>query len=226
MKRGMLGANPFSDLPIPTSSNSRDRVLTDAEVGAIYRAAAGLGFPFGLVIQLLMLTAQRRNEVAGLHWTEISADGMTWTIPAVRAKNGKANVVHLAPEARAILAAIPRSAKTDLVFSTNHENPVSGFSKARNRLSAGMAAAKGQPVADDWQLHDFRRTCVTWLAGAGFNTAVADKILNHTTATGITTVGMVYQRAEYLRERRQALEAWGRHVVACADGSRTTIQST
>ena len=67
-----------------------------------------------------------------------------------------------------------------------------------------------------WRLHDFRRTCVSWLAGAGFNPAVADKILNHATATGLTTVGQIYQRAEYLPERRTALEAWAEHVVACA----------
>jgi len=75
----------------------------------------------------------------------------------------------------------------------------------------------GDQQTHNWRLHDFRRSCVTWLAGAGFNPAVADKILNHSTATGMTTVGQVYQRAEYLAERRAALEAWAVHVNDCAD---------
>jgi integrase len=216
IKRGTLDANPFADLPIPTSTKSRDRVLSDMEVGAIYRTAQGLGYPFGPLLQLLMLTAQRRDEVAGMRWSEISTDGTTWKVPAERAKNRKANIVHLSPEVRAILAAIRRNVGTDLVFSTNQRTAVSGFSKVRERLGSILAAA-AEPVVDDWRLHDFRRSCVTWLAGAGFNTAVADKILNHATTTGLTTVGMVYQRAEYLPERLQALEAWARHVVACAD---------
>jgi integrase len=213
VRRGRLSTNPFAGLPVAVSNSSRDRVLSDAEIGAIYRTSEGLGYPFGPLVKLLMLTAQRRDEVAGMRWSEISADGAIWTIPAQRAKNGKAHTVHLAPEARAILARITKGNRTDLVFSTNGKTAVSGFSKMRTRLGTAMA----QPVADDWRLHDFRRTCVTWLAGAGFNTGVADKLLNHRTATGLTTVGAVYQRSQFLPERRLALERWGEHVIACAE---------
>ncbi len=217
VKRGRLDSNPFSGLPIPSANTSRDRVLTDNEIGTIFRNSENLGFPFGPLFQLLMLTAQRRDEVAGIRWSEISNEGSTWTIPASRAKNGKAHVVHLTSAARAIIAALPRSDGSDLVFTTNGRTHVSGFSKARERLGALISAnSQGQPVEDDWRLHDFRRTCVSWLAGAGFSTAVADKILNHTTATGLSTVGQVYQRQEYLSERKRALEAWTRHVEQSA----------
>jgi integrase len=219
VRRGRLETNPFAGLPVAASAASRDRVLSDREVGAIYRAATDLGYPFGPLLQLLMLTAQRRDEVAGMRWSEISKDGTTWTIPAERAKNDKAHTVHLAPAAQQILAALPHNEETDLVFSTNGKTHVSGYSKMRTRLGAAIARASEPPVADDWRLHDFRRTCVTWLAGAGFNTGVADKLLNHQTATGLTTVGAVYQRSQFLPERRVALERWAEHVVACANGS-------
>jgi integrase len=215
VKRGLMETNPFAGLPIPTATASRDRVLTDEEIGAIYRAADGLGYPFGPLIQLLLLTAQRRDEVAAMRWGDISADGMIWTVPADVAKNHKAHVVQLAPEAQAIVAALSRGTAGDFLFSTNGKTHVSGFSKARERLDR---LVEGR-TSNDWRFHDFRRTCVTWLAHAGFNPAVADKLLNHTTATGLTTVGQVYQRAEYLPERRAALEAWARHVIACASGS-------
>ena len=158
-----------------------------------------------------------------MRWSEISSDNAAWTIPAERSKNGKAHEVHLGPEASAVLAALPRQGESDLIFTTNGETAVSGFSKARERLGGLIAKSSAGTSADDWRFHDFRRTCVTWLASAGFNTSVADKILNHfdgDRADGM--VGQVYQRAEYLPERRAALEAWARHVIACASGSENT----
>jgi integrase len=217
VKRGCLTENPFANLPIPSANDSRDRVLNDDEITAICRGTSTLGYPFGPLIQLLMLTAQRRDEVAKMRWTEISQDEMTWALPAKRAKNTKAHIVHLAPEARAILAALPRRTDTDLIFTTNGRTAVSGFSKIKERLDGTISGGKPDKAITDWRFQDFRRTCVTWLAGAGFNPAVADKILNHTTATSLTTVGQVYQRAEYLPERKQALEAWARQVQDCAN---------
>jgi integrase len=215
VKRGRLDTNPFDGIPSPAANGSRDRVLNDEEIGAINRNLDKLGYPFGPLIKFLLLTAQRRDEVATIRWREISVDLTTWTQPSEKTKNRKGHIVHLAPEARELLAALPRRTDTDLIFSTNGKTAVSGFSKAKARLDSLIA--KGDPKIEiaNWRLHDFRRTCVTWLAGAGFNPAVADKILNHTTATGITTVGKVYQRAEYLQERKQALNAWARHVSMC-----------
>lgn len=217
-KRGRLSSNPFLGLPIKTATASRDRVLADDEIGTIYRAALKLGFPFGPLVIILMLTAQRRDEGAGMRWSELSSDRTTWTIPASRAKNGKAHAVHLTPATRDIIASLPKHASSDLIFTTNGRTAASGFSKAKERLvSLAAAETERDQEAQNWRLHDFRRSCVTWLAGAGFNPAVADKILNHSTATGMTTVGQVYQRAEYLAERRAALEAWAMHVNDCAD---------
>jgi integrase len=228
VKRDRLAVNPFLGLPIPAALTQRDRVLADEEVGAIYNAAGTLGYPFGPLIRLLLLTAQRRDEVAGMRWSEVSDDGTVWTLPGKRAKNGKPHIVHLSEEARAVLADVPRMTGADLVFTTTGTTPASGFSKAVDRLTAAaerhrinMAEAAGRklpPPMLGWRLHDFRRTCVTWPAGAGFSPHVADKLLNHTAAGGLSDVGRVYQRNAFLPERKAALEIWGKHALACAAG--------
>ena len=241
-KRGMVPSNPFVALPIPAGNVSRDRVLTDEEVALIWQAAGALGHPFGPLFRLLLLTAQRREEVAGMGWSELSQDWTTWTIPKERAKNGKAHVVHLAPAARAILADVPRFVwamsdegaqlpPPDLVFTTTGKTPVSGFSSARNQLDtliagirAKAAAETGQttpPALPPWRLHDFRRTAVTWMAGHGVAPHVADRLLNHVAGT-ISGVAAVYQRQQFLAERKAALEAWEGHVASIASPPQTS----
>jgi integrase len=236
VKRRRLSLNPFAGLPQVEGGNpSRDRVLTDAEIGAVWRAAGTLGEPFGCIVRLLVLTAQRREEVASLRWSELSPDMAIWTLPAARAKNGKAHVVHLAEPARVILADMPRVAGQDLVFSTTGTTAPSGFSKAKRMLDTAMAkdaaalwphAERGRrrtcgtapELAAEWRLHDLRRTAVTWLADAGFPPHVADKLLNHVSGT-IRGVAAIYQRGGFLAERKAALEAWSAHVLRCGDGS-------
>lgn len=230
--RERLPNNPLADLPAPASVASRERVLSDEEVGAIYTAAGTLGWPFGPLLRVLLLTAQRRSEVAGMRWSEINADMTVWTLPGSRVKNGQAHVVHLSEPVRAILADVPRTQGQDLVFSTTGRTAPSGFSAAVARLKtatdaerAARAEAAGlEPPGpmEDWRLHDFRRACVTWLAGAGYNPAVADKLLNHVAATGLSDVARVYQRNQFLPERKAALNAWGAHVLAMAEGKVIT----
>lgn len=225
VKRRKLALNPFQGLPLIEGANpTRDRVLADQEVGEVWRAAGGLGLPFGPVVRLLLLTAQRRAEVVGMCWGEISADGTTWTLPAARAKNGRAHVVHLSAPAQQVLAAVPRIKDRDLIFTTTGKTAPSGFSRAKLTLDAAMAkerveagASEVQAKVEGWRFHDFRRTAVTWMAGAGFPPQVADKILNHVSGT-ISGVAAVYQRHEFLAERKAALEAWGGHVMACGEG--------
>lgn len=232
MKRGKVSSNPFLALPISTGTVSRDRVLTDAEVALIWTAAGELGHPFGPLVRVLLLTAQRRDEVGGMRWSELSGDRTTWTIPKERAKNGRAHVVHLAPAVRAILADVPRfvwatldgevQPSPDLVFTTTGKTPVSGYSNAKDALDAHIAkartkaaAAAGQkapPALPPWRMHDFRRTAVTWMAGNGVAPHVADRLLNHVQGT-ISGVAAVYQRQQFLAERKAALEAWAKHIA-------------
>ena len=203
------------------------------ELALIWRAAGEAPYPFGPLFRLLLLTAQRREEVAGMRWSEISADGTIWTIPKHRAKNKRAHIVHLAPAARAILDELPRFAdaggvESDLVFTTNGKTSVSGFTRSKNKLDEKVEAARAKTAAalgkdaptplPGWRLHDFRRTAVTWMAANGVAPHVADRLLNHVQGT-ISGVAAVYQRAEFLAERKAALEAWASQFGKCASGT-------
>ena len=216
LKRHMLELNPFQGIAAPGKENPRDRVLAAEDVGAIWRASDQLGPFHRPFLRLLLLTLQRREEVAGMRWSEISADGLTWTVPAGRAKNGRAHLVHLAPAARELLEAIPRMGDSDLVFPGRGDRPISSFSNIKRALDVAIRTEReGQglkPVElPDWRFHDFRRTGVTTLAGLGFAPHVCDRLLNHVTGA-IQGVAAVYQRAEFLAERKVALEAWAAQI--------------
>jgi len=224
-RRGKVPENPFTLIPVPAATASRDRVLTNAEVGYVWRAAGIMAWPFGPLIRLLLLTAQRRDEVASMAWSEMSANQTMWTIPKERAKNGRSHIVHLALPAQEILASLPRFTGSDLVFTTTGKTAVSGFSGAKRTLdnliqgqrdkAARAAGQPDPPPLPAWRLHDFRRTAVTWLAGNGVAPHVADRLLNHVQGT-ISGVAAVYQRGEFLAERKAALEAWAAYVTGPA----------
>ena len=226
VRRDLLQANPFQGIAAPGQENPRDRVLSAGEMAAIWQAAGKLGPFHQPFFRLLILTLQRREEVAGMRWSEISPDGLTWTVPATRAKNGRAHLVHLAPAARAILEAVPRMGDNDLVFPGRGDRSISGFSNIKRAVDAEIRQdrqEKGLKPADlpEWRFHDFRRTGVTTLAGLGFAPHVCDRLLNHLTGA-IQGVAAVYQRAEFLAERQAALEAWAENVAGSVAIDRGT----
>ncbi len=170
---GRLEVNPFLGVPRPAIAKP-DRVLSDAEIGAVYAAAAMRSYPSGAFAQLLMLTGMRRDEVANMEWSELDADLTTWTVPAARMKNGKRHVVHLSAPARAILAAIrdgaERQAGCRYVFSTTGRTPMSGFSNIKQAVDEVSGVT-------EWRWHDLRHTAATRMVGLGVAPHVADKVL-------------------------------------------------
>jgi integrase len=108
VKRGVVQNNPFADLPVSKGIAKRERVLGDEEITEIWRAAGEVGAPYGSIIRLLILTGQRRGEVAGMTWAEISDDLTTWTMPGERTKNGASHVVPLSAPARDLLEVFSR----------------------------------------------------------------------------------------------------------------------
>ena len=221
VEKDRIPANPCDGLRPPTKEKSRDRVLSEEEIRTFWRAADELDWPFGPLFKLLLLTAQRRDEVASMEWSEINLDTGLWTIPREKAKNDHGHDVQLSMEALAIIKAPPRVAGP-YVFSTNGKTPVSGFSRAKERLDASMLAtlkeAAAEATLDPWILHDLRRTATTGMAGLRIPPHVVDRILNHTSGT-IRGVARVYNRFEYAEDRKAALEAWGRAVSAIVDHS-------
>ena len=109
VKRGSLSANPFENLPLEPVAK-RDRVLTDDELRAVWNTTGGPG-SFDAIVRMLILTGQRREEVAGMTWDEIAPDLSTWTLPPTRAKNNVAHVVPLSTQAQDVLRKAPRFAK-------------------------------------------------------------------------------------------------------------------
>jgi integrase len=163
---------------------------------------------------MLILTGQRREEVAGMTWAELSDDLAVWTIPASRAKNGKTHVVPLPEPAREILRNAHRLG--DYVFATR-ERPFSTWAAAKNALDKCSGVT-------DWRLHDLRRTVATGLQRLGVRLEVTEAVLNHTSGSRGGIVG-VYQRHTWADEKRQALEAWAGRVMDIVEGRGTATNN-
>jgi integrase len=212
-ERDLIEFSPAASLPKVQGERSRDRVLSENELSAVWNAADRLGYPFGPIVQLLILTAQRRDEVAGMTWDELDLDRGTWTIGAERAKNGQQHTVQLSAPVQAVLDQVPRRADSEFVFTTTGQSAVSGFSKAKARLDK-------LSIVTDWRLHDLRRTAATMMAERlELSHVVVDKILNHRSGA-IRGVAAVYQRGEYLKERGQALARWGSFVQELVNSNK------
>jgi integrase len=207
IKRGTLEANPFVNLPVAPTTK-RERVLADDELAAIWRATERPG-PFNSIVRLLMLTGQRREEVAGLTWAELSGDFSTWTLAANRTKNGKAHIVSLSEPAQDLLR---NAVKLNEYVFPGLRGPFRGFTKAK----AALDKASG---VTNWVLHDLRRTLATGLQRLGVRLEVTEAALNHTSGTRGGIAG-VYQRHDWALERRSALDAWGAKVLAIAEGRK------
>jgi integrase len=214
LSRGLIEASPAAGVKAPGAETMRERVLSEDELRGVWRAADATAYPFGPFFKLLILTAQRRDEVAGMRWSEIDAMRGLWTIPGERAKNGRAHEVPLLAPALDILGAVTRLDGSDFVFTTTGSAAISGFSKAKARLD--RASGVGLSERDEWRLHDIRRSVTTFMAQMGIAPHVVDKLLNHVSGA-IRGVAAVYNRHSYTDERRRALDAWTRRLATIVD---------
>ena len=221
VERGDLEHSPMILMSGPTAPKSRDRVLSDVELRAVWLAAEQMPFPFGPMYRLLILTGARREEVAAMTWQEVDLAAATWTLPVDRAKNNVAHIVPLSAPARQLLEALgPR--RRGLVFSTTGKTAPSGFSKAKRRLDEltlqqlriAAADAGGQPEdveLEAFRVHDLRRTLATGLQRLGVRFEVTEAVLNHVSGAKGGVAG-IYQRYHWSDEKRAALDAWAGHV--------------
>jgi integrase len=200
--QAILDQSPAEGVPLPSKEVARDRVLEDSELTQVILAARKIGGPYGAITEFLALTGQRREEVACLDWEELDLAQRIWTIPKARTKNGKAHIVHLSRQALAVLERTER--RGPLVFTLLGTKPFQDFTHAKRRLDQLSGVT-------EWRLHDLRRTCVSGMARLGIAPHIADKILNHQAGT-ISGVAAVYQRHDFLAERRAALDEWGAHL--------------
>ncbi len=170
VSRGDLERSPLEGVEAPPAVAARDRVLSDAELRAVWRAADQLGQPFNGFYKVLILTGQRREEVAGTEWSELDRDLSLWTLPGYRTKNGKPQVVPLSRPAFELLDELAGGSpwpRRGLVFSTTGSTPISGFSKAKLKLDTLMSESLPSDDLRPWRAHDIRRTVATGLQRLG-----------------------------------------------------------
>lgn len=213
-ERGDIDRSPFDGFKGPPNVPSRDRVLSDHELKLIWKASTGLGRTFGPMIRLLMVTGQRREEVAGLDWKELHRPASEWVIPAARSKNGKAHTVPLSEIAITQLDALAGGKEwpeKGLVFTTTGSTPASGHSRAKQRLDRLMSELLHGTDLEPWRVHDLRRTVATGLQRLGVRFEVTEAVLNHVSGSKSGVAG-VYQRHNWKEEKREALSAWAAHV--------------
>jgi integrase len=201
MQEGLIENNPVLKTA-KYSERTRERVLADAELRAIWQATAE-GEDYDRIVRLLMLTGCRASEIGGLRWDEILDDNAI-VLPPARTKNGREHIVALAPAAQAILAPLPH--KDGFVFGYREGRPFSGWSKSKQMLDQHIADS-GFKFAQSWTPHDLRRTFATRLSDAGTPPHIIDELLNHVSGHKHGVRG-IYNRSTYLNERRDALLLW------------------
>jgi integrase len=238
VKRGAVHANPFANLPVAKNIAKRERVLNDYEIAELWRAAGKAAAPYGVIVRLLILTGQRRGEVAGMNWREIADDLATWTMPGERTKNGAPHMVPLSAPARDLLRGLlpehegdarraieDRRAKGLLALPGALGTAFAGWSKAKAALDKAVVDARAKAAAKagtsaaplvPWSVHDLRRTVATGLQRLGVRLEVTEAVLNHISGSRGGIIG-VYQRHDWAAEKRAALGAWAAHVLAATE---------
>lgn len=231
----LIEVSPMASLKSPKPVGSRDRKLKQAEILIYWKATQSIPFPFGHYFRLLLLTAQRREEVAGVRIDEVELDTRLWTIPGERTKNGKEHVVHLNALAMETLRDALRcqlelaesvAARNDkgrdtncyFILTTNNKSPISGYSKAKKKLDAEMLkliqADDPKAKMKPFRIHDLRRTFASHLASVGIPTDIPDRVLNHISGSSVSGVKGVYQQYEFLPERQSAMATWQSFIEA------------
>ena len=204
VSRGMLDYSPavIASEDLPGRETKRDRTLSDEEIKALWPACDKLGYPFGPMLKLLLVTGQRRNEVATMRWLDADLEMGIWSLAGEVTKAGRAHIVPLSPLALEILSSLPRFDGEFVFSTTGGERPVSGFSRFKHRADelAGI---------ENWRVHDLRRTAATEMRRLGIGRDVVGAVLNHA-PRGVTAE--VYDKYDLLNEKLRAFDTWGRKL--------------
>ena len=200
-RKRYIPTNPWAVLVPPDGGvKSRERVLADGELAAVMDFAEATPYPFGPFLRLLILTAQRRNEVAGMRWEEIDTEKNLWMIPAARHKQERGHEVPLTETALDIISSLPRH--SDFLFSTTRRSPISGFGRFKERIDKTTEVM-------GWRFHDLRRTAATRMAEMQIRRFTIARVLGHSD----TSITATYDRASYHDEKLVALKKWGEFVA-------------
>jgi integrase len=178
------------------------------EVKQIWEAAELLGYPFGPYLRSLILTGQRRTEVASMKWSDINLELAIWILKASTTKSARTHLVPLSAPMMSLLTELPRIGEGGFVFTTDGETHINGFSKGKARIDAYLAGRGDQ--LEPWRLHDIRRTVGTHMARIGIMREVRARVFNHA-MQGVTD--RVYNVFDYQSEKRIALDRWAAELM-------------
>jgi integrase len=218
MKEGLTEANPVIATNDPDAGIlPRDRVLTDHELAAVWRACGD--DDFGWIVKLLILTGCRRLEIGNLVWSELNLDQGIMSVPGERTKNHRQLVLTLPSVAVDLLRSVPRREGREYVFGSSR-GTFSGWGYAKMSLDTRITVAEGRPLPH-WTIHDLRRTARTGLGKIGVPPHVAELVINHIRGG----VEAIYDRHRYEREIAQALAQWADYVLAAVEERDTKIIS-
>lgn len=188
----------------------RDRVLSLYEVRLVYEGTFEIGPLFGPLFRLLVLTGQRRGEIAALRWANVNFEKRCIELSGAQTKNARPHITHLSdPALNELRGMHDAHGDSEFVFTTTGQTPTSGVSKAKARLDRIL-----DDRLDHWRLHDLRRAMATALAGAGIAEGVVDRIQNHAASgSAPSAVARVYQQSDLLPQRAAALDRWADMVL-------------
>ncbi len=207
ISRDIVSFNPCTGIERPAEEHARERVLTDDELRAVWKALDEQPAMIAAAFRLRLLSAQRGQEVATMRWEDIDDDW--WTIPGEWSKNGLAHRVPLSPQVIEVLTELDDSNDgSGWIFqSDKREGPQTDLWRVVPDIRAD---AKVEFVP-----HDLRRSAASKMTGdLGISRLVVSMILNHS-QTGSTAI---YDRHSYDREKRQALDAWGARLEEIVAG--------
>lgn len=232
VERDVLEISPSAGVKPPGDEQSRERVLTDAELRAFWNRLpeSGLDDLDQAALKLQLLTATRIGEVVGASWSEFDFNKGEWLIPGKRSKNKRESLVPLSSCALDVLSQLkslqPTSGSEKSAFTAKFLFPRTSRTEHTRMDVITHNLKHALPllgVDERFTSHDLRRTAATRLAELGTPRVVIDAILNHVDRT----VGGIYDRHNYANEKRAALEAWARkleHIVSGKDSSITPLR--
>lgn len=207
--------NPVRLIKPMGKEKSRERVYTESELKEIWKAINKEKQPFRQILKILLYTGQRLGETRNMKWSDI--EGNTWTIPAKDTKAKRQNVVPLASQVMDIINEMRKinGGRTHVFQSTarKRDMPIQHLQYAARRV------AKASQVSD-FRIHDLRRTAATFMAISGVERTVLGKILNHKSLAGDSSVTAIYDRHDYLDEKKEALENWGNNLEQIVDSDK------
>jgi integrase len=158
----LIDRSPMESMAQPARGVSRERVLTEDELRAVYRTARAGTTHFHRITALLCLTGQRKNEIAHLEWDWLQGDLVT--LPSWLTKNKRTHTFPIGPEAQSVIKGAPRLAENRYLFPAAREQVKGKPATVFNGFSKAKAAFDRECGVAGWQLHDLRRTVSTYMA--------------------------------------------------------------